>query len=211
MADKTSPKAKKAPKPAPSHPKTYDMVLEALASLASNKGASVPGTKNYIVEKYPTVEPQMLKSRLKKAFAKGFEEGTIVRPKGFDDLGSSMTGRFKLNKAKMTELEKANKPKKKLVMKVEDKKPKTKTLAKTSSKSKSPKAKAIKELTKAKKNSTSATTKKSPKKALKKAGKTIDKTTKPKPKKQPQKSPKTPKTPSQKTAKARVKKAKVQK
>lgn len=74
----------KAPK---ASPKTLDMVIEAIRKLEDRKGASVVAIKNYILTTYPEKDPAHVKSSLKKAIQKGFEEELLVRPKSSEVQG----------------------------------------------------------------------------------------------------------------------------
>ena len=76
------------PKRVPStNPTTLAMVVEAIGALQDRKGASIQAIKGYILDKYPTVDPATMKSRLKKAIQKGIDNGTIVRPKSSEEAG----------------------------------------------------------------------------------------------------------------------------
>lgn len=106
------------------NPNTLDMVVEAITVLNDRKGASIPAIKHFIMDKYTTVDPNMLKYRLKRALQKGLDQEVLARPKGMEDSGASLSGRFRLNKIKMAAIEKAKKPKPKPKAKAE--KPKAK-------------------------------------------------------------------------------------
>ncbi|ESO93384.1 hypothetical protein LOTGIDRAFT_79703, partial [Lottia gigantea] len=62
-------------------PTFYLMVIDALKTLDNKTGVSVIAIRSFILDKYPTVDPNNTKNRLKKALAKGLENGTIMRPK----------------------------------------------------------------------------------------------------------------------------------
>ena len=68
-------------------PSTLEMVVEAIKHHEDRKGTSVASIKMYILNTYPMVDPAALKPRLKKAFAKGVEEGLLCRPKGMEETG----------------------------------------------------------------------------------------------------------------------------
>lgn len=72
---------KKAPKKK-QHPKTLDMVVEAIENLGDRKGSSVQAIKSYILQNFKTVRADMLKSMLRRALASGLESGVVTRPKG---------------------------------------------------------------------------------------------------------------------------------
>ena len=129
-AKSPSPKkaAPKRPATASTQPKTIDMVVEAISAQTDRKGASVPSIKSYILEKYVSVDPNMLKSRLKRALEKGLESGVIVRPKGWEESGSTLVGRFRVDKTKLAGAKK-EKPKPAKKPRVEEKKPKPKKTA----------------------------------------------------------------------------------
>ncbi|KAJ8259916.1 hypothetical protein GJAV_G00174940 [Gymnothorax javanicus] len=77
-----------------SHPTTLEMVKEALKALESRKGQSAQAIRRYILEKYPSVDALRLKYMLRKALAKGLENGTLVRPANSSAKGAQ--GRFRL-------------------------------------------------------------------------------------------------------------------
>ena len=52
------------------------------------QGVSIPAIKSFILEKYPTVDPAMLKHRLKKAIEKAMVGELITRPKSSDQMGN---------------------------------------------------------------------------------------------------------------------------
>ena len=73
---------------APGKPKTtLDMVIEAIQKTGDRKGTSVQAIKSYILTQYPNVNPNMLKTRLRKALEKGFNLGFLVRPKKTEAQG----------------------------------------------------------------------------------------------------------------------------
>merc|ERR1712168_498336 len=108
-----APKAAKAPKKAPAakgegakkrtvkkkqHPKTMDMVVEAIENLADRKGSSVQAIKSYILQNFKTVRPDMLKSMLRRALTSALASGAVTRPKGQAET-QAMSGRYLLGKA----------------------------------------------------------------------------------------------------------------
>lgn len=150
-----------ATKPAPAGPKTIDMVRQAIEDLNDKKGASVISIKSYILKTWPDVNPNLLKSRLKKAVEKGFEQGLFVRPAKADTQGPGLTGRIKINKDHVAAEEKAKKAKAKATTKkaVTAEKP-TKSPSKAKAVKKAAVAKSPgKKLVKAKKTDADAKTK----------------------------------------------------
>jgi len=99
---KRTPKPKKpveAPKVTKSgYPRTADMILYAIESLAERKGSSVQGIKNFILKTYPTVKKERLKSMLKQTLPNCLDQGAIKRPEGQEGM-VPMAGRYKLVKA----------------------------------------------------------------------------------------------------------------
>uniref|UniRef100_A0A8D0BKW1 H15 domain-containing protein n=1 Tax=Salvator merianae TaxID=96440 RepID=A0A8D0BKW1_SALMN len=75
-------------------PPTLTMVVEAVKALNERKGSSAAALKHYILNRYPGVDPIRLKYTLKKALAKGLEEGYLARPQNSTAHGA--TGRFKV-------------------------------------------------------------------------------------------------------------------
>ncbi|XP_077998791.1 sperm-specific protein PHI-2B/PHI-3-like [Glandiceps talaboti] len=160
-------KTKKAA--APTHPKTLDMVVEAIKALKDSKGSSVQAIKGYILANYPTVSPSHLTSSLRRALKSGCDSGKLVRPKGSTAKG--VTGRLRVGKE-------AEKPKKKPAKKAAPKKKPAKKpvkkaakkpakkVAKKADKKKTPK-KAVKAKKPKKTPTKKAATKKTPKKAAK--------------------------------------------
>ncbi|XP_022318717.2 uncharacterized protein LOC111121652 [Crassostrea virginica] len=88
------PAVKKAPK---THPSFLEMAIEAIKANTDAKGASVPSIRNYITEKYKTVDPSSVRFRLKQALTKGLEKNVISKSKQSDDR-PLMTSRFRINK-----------------------------------------------------------------------------------------------------------------
>lgn len=101
MASPTkSPSKKPAVKKAPRlHPSFLDMAVEAITASTDSKGASVPSIRNYITEKYKTVDPTTVKFRLKQALTSALEKNVIVKSKQSDDR-PLMSSRYRINKAK---------------------------------------------------------------------------------------------------------------
>lgn len=101
MASPTkSPAKKPAVKKAPRlHPSFLDMAVEAITASTDSKGASVPSIRNYITEKYKTVDPTTVKFRLKQALTSALEKNVITKSKQSDDR-PLMSSRYRINKAK---------------------------------------------------------------------------------------------------------------
>lgn len=101
MASPTkSPSKKPAVKKAPRlHPSFLDMAVEAITASTDSKGASVPSIRNYITEKYKTVDPTTVKFRLKQALTSALEKNVIVKSKQSDDR-PLMSSRYRINKVK---------------------------------------------------------------------------------------------------------------
>ncbi|XP_062327534.1 protein B4 [Osmerus eperlanus] len=62
------------------HPPTMVMVKEAIAELNSRKGSSTQAIRNYVTEKYPSIDSVRLKYLVRQAVVKGVERGEFVRP-----------------------------------------------------------------------------------------------------------------------------------
>ncbi|KAL3876992.1 hypothetical protein ACJMK2_034759 [Sinanodonta woodiana] len=92
------------------HPKFIEMAKDAIITMNDKKGSSVQAIGTYIVEKYK-LDPEKVKQHMKPALAKGLEQGILVRPKGSDAKG--FTGRFKVDKDKISEEKKEKKAKEK--------------------------------------------------------------------------------------------------
>ncbi|XP_075407006.1 histone H1.8 [Tenrec ecaudatus] len=75
-------------------PTVLRMVLEALQDGEQRQGTSVVAIKQFILQKYPTVNIIRLKYLLKEALAKGINRGLIIRP--LNSKAKGATGRFKL-------------------------------------------------------------------------------------------------------------------
>ncbi|XP_077998670.1 sperm-specific protein PHI-2B-like [Glandiceps talaboti] len=171
----------KKTKAVPTHPKTLDMVVEAIKALKDKKGSSVQAIKGYILSHYPTVSASHLTSSLRRALKAGTESGLLVRPKGSTATG--VTGRLRVGKLpekpKKKPATKKAAPKKKVVKKVTDKKT-PKKVKKTPKKSATKKAGDKKKTPKKAVKSKKATPKKP---AIKKIAKKASKPKKPKAKK----------------------------
>ncbi|XP_033641069.1 histone H1-like [Asterias rubens] len=79
------------------HPKTIDMLMEALRDIDTNprKGTSVPSVKKWIGANYPEAK---LGVHLKNAFTKALATGAIERPKDQADVTAVLVGRYRLGK-----------------------------------------------------------------------------------------------------------------
>ncbi|XP_076028931.1 uncharacterized protein LOC143017851 [Oratosquilla oratoria] len=86
---------KRAPKR--THPKTLDMVTEAIENLGDSRGLSVQAIKAYILTHFKTVRTDMIRSMLRRALAAGLESGALVRPKGQLET-QAMSGRYMISK-----------------------------------------------------------------------------------------------------------------
>ncbi|NWS69621.1 B4 protein, partial [Crotophaga sulcirostris] len=78
------------------HPSTLRMITEALQAHDKKEGLSVIAIKQFILAKYPTVDPIRLKYLLKQALSKGLSSGVLVRPRNSTAVGA--TGRFKVSR-----------------------------------------------------------------------------------------------------------------
>ncbi|NXX93005.1 H1FOO protein, partial [Centropus bengalensis] len=78
------------------HPSTLRMVIEALQAQDKKEGVSVAAIKQFILAKYPTVDPIRLKYLLKQALSKGLSSGVLVRPRNSSAVGA--TGSFKVSR-----------------------------------------------------------------------------------------------------------------
>lgn len=177
MVESTTSKAVKKTKEAASHPKTFDMVVEAIKTLKDKKGTSVQAIKSFILSHYPTVSAAHLTSGLRRAIKSGLESGAFVRPK--DSQANGVSGRLRLGKL-------PEKPKKPAKKKPAPKKKPTKKAAKPEKKTVDKKKKTKPE--KVKKSATKKTDKKpAPKVAKKPATKKASSTKKKTPTKKPKK------------------------
>ncbi|XP_042235537.1 sperm-specific H1/protamine-like protein type 2 isoform X2 [Homarus americanus] len=95
---KAAPGAKKKKKVVKRHPKTMDMIIEAIENLGERKGSSVQAIKAYILQNFKTVRTDMVKSMLRRALNLGLEQGVVSRPKGQADT-QVMSGRYLLGKS----------------------------------------------------------------------------------------------------------------
>jgi len=118
-------------------PKTLYKVREAIEKTGDKKGASIVAIKNYILATWPDTNPSQLKSHLKKAIEKGFEQGLFKRPKSSEAQGPGLSGSIMLNKEFIAAEAKTKVAKEKLAEKKAEKKTTT-TVKKTAKKDKSP-------------------------------------------------------------------------
>ncbi|XP_077977393.1 sperm-specific protein PHI-2B-like [Glandiceps talaboti] len=155
----------------PTHPKTLDMVVEAIKAMKDKKGSSIQSIKAYILSHHTTVSVSHLTSSLRRAIKTGTESGVLVRPKGSTATG--VTGRLRVGKLpekpkKKPAAKKKATPKKKPVKKVKAKKTPKKSATKKAGDKKKKVAKKPVKAKKPKKVATKkAATKKTPKKASK--------------------------------------------
>lgn len=64
------------------HPKTIDMVVEAIDNLAEKRGSSVQAIKAYILQNFKTVSTGKIKSMLRRSLSMGLQQSILSRPKG---------------------------------------------------------------------------------------------------------------------------------
>ena len=162
--------AAKKPRAVSAHPKTLDMVVEAIKTIKDTKGSSVQAIKAFILSHYPTVSPSHLTANLRRALKAGLDSGLLVRPKGSTATGA--TGRLRVGKLpekpKKKPAKKKTPMKKKPVKKPKEKKtPKKAKAAKKPSKSSDAEKKKVAK--KPKKTPTKSSTKKTEKKKTDKA------------------------------------------
>ncbi|XP_055726103.1 protein B4-like [Salvelinus fontinalis] len=93
-AKSESSKAPDVARKTPLHPPTMIMVKEALQELDSRKGVSSQAIRNYITDKYPSLDQVRLKYMMRKTLNKGIESGVLVRPPNYTASGAQ--GRFRL-------------------------------------------------------------------------------------------------------------------
>lgn len=168
MVDSTPSKSVKKTKAVASHPKTMDMIVEAIKTLKDRKGASVQAIKSYILSHYSSVSPTHLTSSLRRAIKTGTESGLLLRPK--DSGANGVSGRLKIGKLpekpKKKPAVKKTTPKKKSVKKPVKKDKKVSKKPKSDKKTKKVEKKVVKQKTK-KTPAKKPATKKTPKKASK--------------------------------------------
>ncbi|XP_033732920.1 histone H1-like [Pecten maximus] len=191
----SSPKKVVKPKVASQHPTFLSMAVEAVTSVKDTKGVSVPAIRNFITEKYKTVDVGTLRFRLKQALTKALEKGTLIKSKATAEKPLLMS-RFKLNKENLLALEKAKAKKEKAKEKTEKTTKKTTTAKKTKS-AESPKKKTTKAKTSPKKATKTKKAPKTPEKKVKPKAKAVAKST--------VKTIKTPKKTTKKSASGKVK------
>ncbi|XP_056131356.1 histone H1-beta, late embryonic [Lampris incognitus] len=83
------------PRKAPAHPPTMVMVKEAVAELGLRKGVSSQAIKNYIKQKYASVDVARLNYMVRNSLLKGLDSGVLVRPPSAMVTGGTR-GRFLL-------------------------------------------------------------------------------------------------------------------
>ncbi|XP_045103083.1 sperm-specific protein PHI-2B-like [Portunus trituberculatus] len=89
---------KRKRKPVKKHPKTMDMIVEAIDRLGEKRGSSVQAIKAYIAQNFKTVRMDMIKSMLRRSLTMGLQQGIVARPKAQADT-QVMSGRYLLGKA----------------------------------------------------------------------------------------------------------------
>ena len=85
-------KDKPKPKPKPTHPKTSDMIIEAIKSLKNRKGSTLQAIKNYMASEY-SVDPKKLAYLIRKYVLEAVKSGELIQLNGI-----GLQGRFKLSK-----------------------------------------------------------------------------------------------------------------
>lgn len=91
----------KKPAKKPTHPKTSEMVIKAIADLKERRGSSLQAIKKYIITTY-TVDAHRMAPFIKKYIVSAVDEGALIRTKGNGAAGS-----FKLdNKTKAAAIKK---------------------------------------------------------------------------------------------------------
>ncbi|KAK3867926.1 hypothetical protein Pcinc_026653 [Petrolisthes cinctipes] len=92
-------KKKKRPR---KHPKTIDMIVEAIDNMNERQGSSVQALKAYVLQNFKTVRPDMIKTMMRRALVQGLKNNVLARPKGQSET-QLMSGRYLLGKAAMAE------------------------------------------------------------------------------------------------------------
>jgi hypothetical protein len=87
---------------------TLDQVVDAIVQNPDRKGVSVAAIKSHLAKQDSSLTAKVLKNRLRKALDKGFALNIIVRPKGSEHTGISLSGRFLVNKDKLKVIRKNN-------------------------------------------------------------------------------------------------------
>ena len=157
-ADAVTPAPKKAapkkPKTKPAHPKTSDMVMQAVKATKDRKGSSLAAIKKSIAANNKVDVDKKLSLFIRKFLKKAVADGLLIQVKG-----TGATGSFKLpaaEKSKKAKPAAAAAPKKakvsaKKAKATTPKKPKAKKATKTPKKPKAPKPKKAVSKPKAKK------------------------------------------------------------
>jgi hypothetical protein len=154
-----SPKKTAVKKPPKSHPAFLEMAVEAISDSTDTKGASVPSIRNYITEKYKSVDPTTVRYRLKQALTKALEQNMIKKSKQSDDR-PLMASRFRMvaTKKKTATINEEDKDKKV----VKPKKTKTKTPEEGKSRAQKKASKTVKPPAKSPKKSPAKLARKNP-------------------------------------------------
>lgn len=80
------------------HPRTTDMIIEAIENMGERQGSSYQAIKAYILQNFKTVRPDMVKSMMRRSLRTGLEQSTFARPKG-QVSSHGMSGRYLLGKS----------------------------------------------------------------------------------------------------------------
>ncbi|KAL7638357.1 UNVERIFIED_CONTAM: hypothetical protein RMT77_010927 [Armadillidium vulgare] len=85
------------------HPKTIDMILEALENLEDKNGSSVQAIKAYIIDNYK-VRDDMIKSMMKRALVTALKDNLVGRPKNQEQISQVLSGRYVLGAKKRDDI-----------------------------------------------------------------------------------------------------------
>ena len=131
--------APKKPKTKPTHPKTSDMVMEAIKASKDRKGSSLIAIKKSIAANNKVDVDKKLSLFIRKFLKKAVADGLIIQTKGTGASGSfKLPAAEKSKKPKTATPKKAKAPAKKA--KATPKKPKAKAAKKATKSPKKPKA-----------------------------------------------------------------------
>lgn len=92
MSAEAAPKAKKAPKPKPSHPSYVDMVTEAIVALKERSGSSVAAIRKYVGDHYGSKLTGAIpwEKTLSHQLKRMTENGKLVKVKASYKLGEEL-------------------------------------------------------------------------------------------------------------------------